>query len=52
LRTLVVEEAVFDRAELPHVINLLDMHSKYAHVMQMSQLSERLDKWAGARRSV
>jgi nicotinamidase-related amidase len=36
-RTLVVEEAVFDRGDLPHKANLFDMHSKYADVITVDE---------------
>ncbi len=35
-KTLIVEEAVYDRAELSHWVNLWDMNSKYADVVQMA----------------
>jgi nicotinamidase-related amidase len=34
-RTLVVEEAVFDRGDLPHKANLFDMNAKYADVISI-----------------
>jgi maleamate amidohydrolase len=46
LRTLVVEEAVFDRAEIVHQVNLLDMDSKYAEVIPGAELLARLEAWA------
>lgn len=33
LRTIVVEDGVFDRGQLPHAVNLFDMEQKYATVM-------------------
>ena len=36
-RTLVVEEAVFDRGEASHKINLFDMQSKYADVIALGE---------------
>jgi nicotinamidase-related amidase len=36
-RTIVVEEGVFDRADLPHRANLFDMQSKYADVFPLEQ---------------
>ncbi len=36
-RTLVVEEAVFDRGEASHKINLFDMQSKYADVISLEE---------------
>lgn len=37
-RTIVVEEAVFDRAELPHKANLFDMQQKYADVTPIEEV--------------
>jgi maleamate amidohydrolase len=34
-RTVVVEDCVFDRGDLPHKANLFDMHSKYADVVSL-----------------
>jgi len=34
----VVEECVFDRAELIHQVNLFDMHHKYADVMKLDEV--------------
>jgi len=36
-RTLVVEEAVFDRGDLPHKANLFDMNAKYADVISLEE---------------
>jgi maleamate amidohydrolase len=36
-RTVVVEDCVFDRGELPHKANLFDMHSKYADVVPIDE---------------
>ncbi|MFI6344323.1 isochorismatase family protein [Streptomyces sp. NPDC050560] len=36
LRGAVVEEAVFDRAELPHRLSLFDMDAKYADVISLA----------------
>jgi maleamate amidohydrolase len=41
-RTAVVEDAVFDRAELTHAVNLFDMDQKYANVLPASQIAEYL----------
>lgn len=38
----VVEECVFDRSELSHKVNLFDMHHKYADVMVLEEVLERL----------
>lgn len=32
-RTIVAEDAVFDRGDVPHRLNLFDMHAKYADVL-------------------
>ena len=34
----VVEECVYDRAELTHKVNLFDMHHKYADVMVLDEV--------------
>ena len=47
-RVLVVEEAVFDRSELSHKVNLFDMHLKYAAVTHLDTVVEYL-KGVGAR---
>jgi hypothetical protein len=36
-RTLVVEEGVFDRGDLPHKANLFDMQAKYAEVISVEE---------------
>lgn len=46
-RSAVVEEAVFDRAELPHVANLLDMDAKYADVVSCDVARAYLDRPGG-----
>ena len=43
LHVSVVEECVFDRAELTHKVNLFDMHHKYADVMKLDEVVEHLD---------
>jgi maleamate amidohydrolase len=35
--TVVVEDGVFDRGELPHKANLFDMHAKYADVISLDE---------------
>jgi nicotinamidase-related amidase len=45
-RTVVVEEGVFDRAALPHRVNLFDMAAKYAAVWSLDRTLE----WLRARR--
>ena len=37
-----VEECCYDRAMLPHKINLFDMHHKYADVMHIEEVVEHL----------
>ena len=41
-RMIVVEECVFDRHEATHAINLFDMHQKYADVLPLAEVLERL----------
>lgn len=38
LHTIVVEEAVGDRAALPHLANLFDMDAKYADVVELADV--------------
>ena len=38
----IVEECVFDRSELSHKVNLFDMHHKYADVMVLEEVLDRL----------
>ncbi len=40
---VVAEECVFDRALLSHKVNLFDMHHKYADVMRLAEVAERLE---------
>jgi len=42
-RTIVVEEAVGDRAEGPHRANLFDMDSKYADVVSLDSALQSID---------
>jgi nicotinamidase-related amidase len=44
-RMIVVEEAVFDRHEAAHAINLFDMHQKYADVLPLADVLDYLAKW-------
>ena len=39
----VVEEGTFDRIQLSHKANLLDMNIKYADVMKIEQVASYLD---------
>ena len=41
-RVAVVEDAVCDRAELAHAVNLFDMDQKYAKVMPADSVAEFL----------
>lgn len=41
-RVVVPQEAVFDRSQTSHAVNLFDMHSKYADVMPVSEALELL----------
>ena len=45
-KTVVPTEAVFDRAETPHRINLFDMAMKYAHVVPIGDVESWLRKFA------
>jgi maleamate amidohydrolase len=40
---VVAEECVFDRNQLSHKMNLFDMHHKYADVMHIDEVAERLE---------
>ena len=44
-RMIVVEECVFDRHEATHAINLFDMHQKYADVLPLGEVLERLTEY-------
>ncbi len=44
-----VEDGVFDRAQASHAVNLFDMSSKYADVLPLEELKERLDALAKVR---
>lgn len=47
-RTIVVEEGVFDRGDLPHKANLFDMHAKYADVVPLDEAKRYLRSVKGA----
>jgi len=49
LRPIVVEECVGDRAEGPHRANLFDMDQKYADVVPLSEVLDRLRSTHGTR---
>ena len=42
LHTVVVQEAVGDRAELPHIANLFDIDAKYGDVVSLSEVIDYL----------
>jgi maleamate amidohydrolase len=42
LHTIVVQEAVGDRAELPHIANLFDIDAKYGDVVELQEAVEYL----------
>jgi nicotinamidase-related amidase len=44
-RMVVVEECVFDRHEAAHAMNLFDMDQKYADVVSLAEVLERLAAW-------
>ena len=47
LRTIIVEEAVGDRAELPHVANLFDIDGKYGDVVSLENVIAYLAQLKG-----
>lgn len=47
-KVLVVEDAVFDRHQASHAINLFDMHQKYADVLSVGRITVLLTEWARA----
>lgn len=46
-RMIVVEEAVYDRHEACHAINLFDMNSKYADVLPLAEVAEWMNTYGG-----
>jgi isochorismate hydrolase len=44
-----VEECIYDRAELTHKVNLFDMHHKYCDVMHLDEVVAHLDILAARR---
>ncbi len=44
LRVVVVEDAVFDRCQASHAVNLFDMHSKYADVRPSADVISYLEE--------
>ena len=47
-----VEECIYDRAELTHKINLFDMHHKYCDVMHLEEVIAHLDQLARPRLAI
>jgi nicotinamidase-related amidase len=41
-QVMVAEDACFDRARLPHVANLFDLHAKYATVLPAAAIAEQV----------
>ena len=50
-RMIVVEEAVFDRHEAAHAINLFDMNQKYADVLALADVLEYLGEVSARQRT-
>jgi len=44
LHTIVVQDAVGDRAELPHIANLFDIDAKYGDVVEIAEAMEYLER--------
>jgi len=49
-RVAVVEDAVFDRGEVPHAISLFDMHQKYADVVHSDEIINYLNTFPDSER--
>jgi hypothetical protein len=47
-RTIVPEECVADKHEIPHYANLCDMLLKYADVLPVAEVRDYLDNYAMA----
>lgn len=47
LHTIVVQEAVGDRAELPHIANLFDIDAKYGDVVSLKEATAYLERIGG-----
>ena len=45
---VIAEECVFDRGLLSHKVNLFDLHHKYADVMRLEEIAERLEAFPEA----
>ena len=43
-RTIVPEECVYDRSQVSHAVNLFDINEKYAEVLPVAEVIERLKK--------
>jgi maleamate amidohydrolase len=50
--TIVVQEAVGDRAELPHIANLFDIDAKYGDVVDLDETLDYLAALPSAERAV
>jgi nicotinamidase-related amidase len=50
--TVIVEEAVFDRSELNHRVNLFDLHHKYADVVPLDVLAGALARSAAGTKEI
>ncbi|MGQ3003681.1 hypothetical protein [Hydrogenophaga sp.] len=48
---MVPQDAVYDRSQTSHAVNLFDMASKYADVMPTEELVQRLRAQLGSRQS-
>jgi maleamate amidohydrolase len=44
LHTMVVQEAVGDRAEMPHIANLFDIDAKYGDVVSLEETVSYLER--------
>ena len=42
-KVVVIEECVFDRAEVSHKINLFDMHAKYGNVVSLAEAMDHIN---------
>jgi len=50
LHNVVVEECTYDRAMIPHKVNLFDLHHKYADVMHIEEVLAHLEGLAQQRK--
>ena len=51
-RMILVEDCVFDRTEASHAINLFDMHQKYADVVSLGSVIEKIRAWQEKRSQI